>query len=188
MSELHTALYYLHVPELKQVCSRLNIKVQGKKAALIEQIVTFLKTGRTLSSDSLPHSSKAQKGIDYPLHPDGRMMHGAYKNDLRTRQFLKTLIGPHFHFTVYGLDFLKARWKAGQPPTYREFAHFWQQEYLNRKGKQSPLKQEWAYLTFMRRYAETHPHASRTEALSAWEAERAKQVQKVMRALSKLSS
>lgn len=89
---LDDALYYLHVAELKELCQKLSIPEQGKKAEIIHRILSFIKTGSTVISQGIPPESRARKGVVYELHPDTKMMYGAYKNDARTRLFLKILL------------------------------------------------------------------------------------------------
>jgi hypothetical protein len=181
VNDLNDALHYLKVEELKEVCLKLQITPRGKKAAMIADILK----GTNQTIQPLPSICKAQKGASYPLHPKTLMLNGAFKNDARTRAFFKSLIGPHFHYTVYGLDWLKNRWQQGNPPTYQEFAEFWQSEYLNRKGKKSPLKKEWAYLNFLRNCKRENPHLTKDQLLDRWESTRLAQVKKANRLLFK---
>ena len=180
---LRTALLYLHMAELRSLCTALSLNAKGVKNILIQHILTYVgdsEKQKTITNDqTIPVSSKARKGAQYPLLPTTLMVYGSYKNDLKSREFFKKLIGPHFHFTVFGLDWLKKRWLHGNPPTYAEFALFWQQEYQARKGKPGELKKEWAYMNFLREYGSTHPSASKQEAINAWKLYRQKQVQLV---------
>lgn len=73
-----------------------------------------------------------------------------------------------------------------KPPTYGEFAQFWQAEYCNRKGKEAPLKQEWAYMNFLRDYGLMHPEASKEEILSEWEKTRRQKVATVEMIMRKI--
>jgi len=181
--ELFDALHYMHVSELKEVCTQLNLPLQGKKGDLIHRIQTFVQTGQIVILKSLPDVSKAQKGVEYPLLPETLALYGSYKNDQRTRAFMKTLVGDHFHFTAFGQDWMKERWQAGNPPTYREFAEFWQAEYVRRQTKKASPKQEWAYLTFIQKYLAEHPQASKNTIVVEWEKVRTLKVNKAKRIL-----
>jgi hypothetical protein len=169
MNELNESLHYCKVQELKDICCTLHIPDKGKKPHLIATITSFIKSGTILTEKKIPAASCKQPGINYPLLPETRMVYGAFKNDLATRIFFKKLIGNHFYYTVFGLDWIKQQWMAGEPPTYAEFAAFWQREYLSRQGKVQDLKPEWAYLNFAREFKEKYPTASKTILLSAWE-------------------
>lgn len=106
-----------------------NLSTKGSKPQLIKKIFYFFETGKKLEEQKIPLISKIQKGAVPSLHPNSLMLHGAYKNDLKTRLFFKKIIGEHFHFTAFGIDWLKRRWLEGRPPTYQEFAEMWAFEF-----------------------------------------------------------
>lgn len=171
---LDDALHYLRVAELKDLCNNLKLPDQGTKAPLIKRIIHFVKTGM-ISTTPIPPISLAKKGLIYPLEPQTDILKGAYKNDLATRLFFKKLIGPHFHFTAFGIDWLNERWQAGNPPTYAEFASFWQKENLRRSKTKIAPKAEWAYINFLQKYAAHYPKSSPAEAKRAWFGEQTRQ-------------
>lgn len=170
-SELLENLLFLHVDELKGYCQRLNLSIKGKKLALVHKIMHFLQTGQKAETPQYPAISCA-KNKNITLCPDAKILKGSYKNDLKTRLFFRNLIGQHFNFTAFGIDWIEERWLAGDPPTYQEFADMWQHEYLSRKTHGSAPKQEWAYINFVQQHNLNHPNASREEILEAWKAER----------------
>jgi hypothetical protein len=107
---------------------------------------------------------------------------------LITRNFFKKLIGPHFHFTAFGIDWLNERWLDGNPPTYKEFADYWIQETAKRKIKKEKPKQEWAYINFLQQAQKDFPNDSKSTLLSKWEklrAEKAKFAQDILKSLIK---
>ncbi len=172
--QLRASLHYLHVRELKICCEKLNLSVKGKKIDFINKIVHFLKTGEKINLSGYPAISVAKDRNNGVLSPDALMLKGTYKNDLKTRLFFKEIIGQHFHFTAFGIDWLESRWMQGNPPTYQEFADMWSKEYESRKKYGSAPKAEWAYINFVKMYLNENPNASRNEILSSWETERAK--------------
>ncbi len=186
LDELKVCLQYFHVSELKNLCNQLKIPSNEKKPGLINQILSFIQTGASFPIRQYPAPSKARRGINYPIFPEALMLDGAFKNDAKTRNFFKGLIGSHFHYTVFGLDWLKEQWYQGTPPTYQEFADFWQSEYLARKDQRNALKDEWAYLNFARQFADEHPHASKKELLIEWKKMRDLQVQNAKKILEKI--
>ena|SRR5581483_10482568 len=183
---LEEALYYLHVEELKDILERLNLPTSGKKGEIILRILTFVKEGVITKKPAIPKASQAQAGTSYPLHPKTLILHGSYKNDAVTRQFMKTLIGEHFHFTAFGQDWIKERWLKAKPPTYADFAAFWQKEWDARKKRKKMPKQEWVFLNFIQRYMKEYPKAPQKEMTKAWEKERKAQVEKAYRIIQKL--
>lgn len=171
---LKKSLVFLHMGELREISRRLSLVDKGNKRAIILRILHFLSTGERLSVPKFPEASRAQRGKEYPLAPTTQMLKGSYKNDLKTRLFLKKLIGNHFHFTAFGIDWLNDRWMEGNPPTYQEFAHMWQGEHEKRKKMPAAPKEEWAYINFIQKTLQNSPELSRESVIDAWERERQK--------------
>ncbi len=188
LDQLNQNLYFLHISELKDICHRLNLPPAGRKLDLITRIMSFLRTGKVAVPPMMPEISKAKKGHEYPLTPKAKMLLGSYKNDLKTRKFMKTLVGEHFHFTAYGQDWLKVKWLAGEPPTYSDFAAYWQKEYERRKNRKAAPKLEWAYLNFAQQFRELHPKASVNEIGKAWEGEHSRRVKETTIILDRMLS
>src|SRR5579862_7586397 len=95
---LEDALYYMNMQELRQACEDLKLPPVGKKRDLIHRLLTFIQTGKIVKIKPIPDVSCAQKDREYPLIAKTLILHGAYKNDLKTRNFFKMLIGDYFHF------------------------------------------------------------------------------------------
>jgi len=130
--KLNCALFYLKVKELKNLCQRYSIEPHGEKIDLIKNIYQFVTTGKPTIAPVIPNISKAKKNILYSLNLETLILYGNFKNDLKTRIFFKSLIGNHFHYTAFGIDWIKKNWFAGTPPTYGEFAIYWQKEHTHR--------------------------------------------------------
>lgn len=160
LAPLEKSLLFLHVKELKSSAEKLGIAVAGNKGAMIEAIVHYVRTGKELPGLQIPKNSCALRGQVYKLSADARMLKGAYKNDLKTRLFFKSLIGEHFHFTAFGVDWIEECWLKGLPPTYQEFATMWQAEYERRKKVPATPKKEWAYINFVKALLKEQPTAS----------------------------
>lgn len=162
------SLTFLHVEELRQLAKKLSLADKGNKMEIILRILHFMETGEKLTVPKFPEVSCAKRGVVYPIEKKALMLKGAYKNDLKTRNFFKELIGDHFHFTAFGIDWLNERWMSGNPPTYEEFALMWQK----RKEMSAPPKEEWAYINFVQKFLASHPKAGRECINEAWEKER----------------
>lgn len=173
-NQLYPHLLFLHVGELRARCEDLELSDKGTKLDLINRIIHFVRTGEKSIPAKYPARSISKVKAAGKLTPDSLMLFGSYKNDLRTRLLFKELIGQHFHFTAFGIDWLKTRWMAGEPPTYQEFADMWSKEYALRKVQGSTPKEEWAFIIFVKQYLSEKPHASRDEVQKCWEAERLK--------------
>ena len=92
ITQLKKSLIYLKMKELQNICIQLNIPKQGKKLLLIDSIIQYLETGTIKKNPVIPKVSYAQKNKIYPLDPNTLIVKGAYKNDLKTRNFFKQLI------------------------------------------------------------------------------------------------
>ena len=166
--DLQKSLYFLHVGELREICLRLCIPEKGLKLRLIARIMHFIPTGEVIKEPKMPDISRAKRGEYYPLHPEALILKGAYKNDLKTRLFFKSLIGEHFHFTAFGIDWINERWMSGLPPSYQEFVDMWKAEGERRKKNPETPKVEWAYIHFTQDFLKANPEATRSEVIDAW--------------------
>ena len=169
INSLNNSLNYLHVAELKDICSKLLLSEKGKKGELILRVIRFIETGEKLVNLAFPKISCANPKQKYELSAEALMLKGAYKNDLKTRLFFKKYIGEYFHFTAFGIDWLNERWMQGNPPTHQEFANMWKSEYQRRKITPVTPKDEWAYINFVQDYYNKTPNAPRNEVMQAWE-------------------
>lgn len=183
---LKKSLNFLHVAELKDICAKLKLLEKGKKGELILRIIRFIETGEKLVNITFPKISSAKPGIAYELTEDALMLKGVYKNDLKTRLFFKKLIGEHFHFTAFGIDWLNDRWMNGNPPTYEEFANMWSEEKERRKISSAEPKEEWAYINFLQDYYKKNPSSLHDSATKAWEQTREKHKHLVEEMIKKL--
>ena len=177
---IYDDFYYLNMRELRGFCKKAALDFQGTKSELIAKLIYFIKTGKKMPNASIPAVSKAQHGKEYPLSPEALMVYGSYKNDACTRAFFKQLIGRHFHFTAFGIDWLKMRWLESSPPSYREFATMWSSEYEKRRNEKKQPKKEWAYLSFVQTFLVHNPQASKKEILERWHDVRAQKAKRVM--------
>lgn len=173
-SILKESLLYLHVHELKEIATRLALSDKGNKMTIVMRILHYLERGEKLTLPKFPEKSCAKRGQEYPLDKNTFMLKGSYRNDLKTRQFFKQLIGEYFHFTAFGIDWLNERWMEGNPPTYHEFAIMWQKEFQARQKSPVAPKEEWAYINFVKKHQLSSPNASKELVNKAWEDERLK--------------
>lgn len=183
---LSEALLFAKMAELQEMCALIYLPHAGTKNQLIDRIITFIDTGTILQPPRIPDISRAKAHAPQSLAPHALMLYGSYKNDLKTRTFFKQLIGPHFHFTAFGIDWLNDRWMAGAPPTYQEFADYWSAENDRRKKDPEDPKKEWRYIRFVQAMNTTHPDASSKEIMDAWKNEQANQAAHARRVIESL--
>ncbi len=182
------ALYYMKMAELKESCHMLALPTKGKKGELIKRMIIFIQTGKIITVPAIPSASRAKNHPPQPLAKDSLMLHGSYKNDAQTRALFKQLIGSHFHFTAFGIDWLNDRWQKGNPPTYQEFAHYWHEEMKQRTKVKASPKQEWALINFLQKATQSHPTASQAILMAAWKKLRAEKAALAQKIIAKLSA
>lgn len=180
LNTLRESLLFLHVAELRALATQLGIPETGNKRVLIMRVLHFLTTGEIITQPPYPKASCAPRGKQHSLESNALMLKGAYKNDLNTRLFFKKLIGEHFHFTAFGIDWLEECWQAGNPPSYAEFASMWQHEYERRKRNPAAPKEEWAYINFTQHYLLQNPQASLSAIRNAWQKKREEEKAQVL--------
>jgi len=173
INDFSDALHYMKMTELRASCFKLSLPATGKKAEIITRIISFVTTGNITANKTMPASSLAKNYQPQPLRKESLMLYGSYKNDAITRALFKHIIGLHFHFTAFGIDWLNERWFAGKPPTYQEFADYWVKETARRKTTPSKPKQEWAYLSFLQRATQQKADMPKQELMVAWKKLRA---------------
>jgi len=117
-SSLKDHLNFLHVSELRELAQKLQLADKGRKNELVTRITHFVSAGEKLESQKFPPVSRAKLGAAYELTPEAPILKGSYKNDLKTRLFFKQLIGRHFYFTVFGIDWINECWMSGSQECY----------------------------------------------------------------------
>lgn len=173
--QLYQGLHYLHMDELRSLADTFQLATKGTKKQLINRLFARVKGTLPPKEPVIPSVSCAKKGGQYPVAPDTLMLYGAYKNSHEQRALFKQLVGDHFHFTAYGVDWLKEQWAAGKPPTYQQFADYWQNQYVERSTGASESKEEWAYIKFLQEYSLLHSDATAYEMKQAWHVQRSAQ-------------
>lgn len=165
---LNETIWFMKVAELRKCCAMLGIPDTGQKGKMVDRIISYAKTGVVKKNKIIPDISKSKGKPKQLLKPTSLMLHSEYKNDLKTRIFFKSLIGSHFHFTAFGIDWLNERWQDGNPPTYKEFADYWINETEKRKLKKPKPKKEWAYINFLQNYKKENPGSSKDDSIRDW--------------------
>lgn len=183
---LQDTLLYMKMAELRHACGMLGLPDKGKKTLLIDRILTRIKTGDIVTSPKVPSKSLARNHPVQQLNTSSLMLYGEYKNDAKTREFFKALIGPHFHFTAFGIDWLNERWLAGNPPTYQEYADFWVKETARRKKEGAKPKDEWMFIRFMQMMEKEYPDLAQEQVLDAWKTLQAQKKQEAFQLLNKV--
>jgi hypothetical protein len=145
LDDFHNFYWYLN--ELVTFCRQHGLSTAGQKQDIVARIESFLKTGKAAKAP------KARKPTERrgPITKRTRVTE-AFKSDDETREFFKSVIGPHFHFTAQMQQWRKDKQRAGVPITYGDLVREWLDEKERRKDKKyrSPLQRTWEYNRFVR--------------------------------------
>ncbi|MEL6224163.1 MAG: SAP domain-containing protein [Cyanobacteria bacterium J06627_8] len=183
--QLAESIYYLKLDELRLICQSLSLPERGAKGMLVKRVLNAVGV---VSEDVRAISAGREikfPGYRGPLKPEQYILPGHYTNGSRMRTKLKTLIGEHFHFTNYGMEWIRERWRTKQYPTFEEFATFWQQEYERRQsGGEFESLATNARVRFFR--ALEGKGLTRNQLEAAWQAERLRHV-KLVSSILKIS-
>lgn len=134
-ASLATAIYYCKRAELIALCQYHHLSVTGTKQVLINRLLTDCGITDTAPKPVPPDiSAIAETGPAHALSPVAYILPNHYTNGRKTRERFQQLIGKHFRFTSYGMDWIRACWAAGRYPRYEEFAAYWQGEYERRQA------------------------------------------------------
>lgn len=178
LSLLDDAIYYLKVPELEYYITTLGIAAGPRKESMIAALLQF--AGRSPAPTDRPAaeppglSAEARRTLQTRFAPQTHIVPGHYTNGPASRARFKQLIGPHFSFTSYGMEWIRRQWAAGSCPTYQDFATFWQTEFERRKaGGAYTSKKTLQRVQFFRKMG--GKGLSKIELERAWSAERERQ-------------
>jgi len=180
------ALNYFLEAELVQLSLQLGLPATGLRHEIIERIYRLITTPTTASRRALPPISLAQEGATYPLNKKTLIVKGGYNTNAATKNFLKRLAGDDFYFSPASQDWIALRWQQGKPPTYEEFARYWQSEKVQKEQVKSAPPEDWAYETFKQQFMIKNGAATQEELADAWQKLRNKQVALVAEVLVKL--
>ncbi len=166
------SIYFLKVPELKQLLTDAGLKPSGSKQTMINSLIAYAKgDSNRPSAPQLSDGERALRQQANQYDPTVFIVPGVYTNNRKSRELFHTLIGHHFSFTTFGMDWIKDRWAEGTCPTYQAFAEFWQEEYMRRKNKGAfKSKQTLQRVQFFR--AMKDRNLSKGELEDAWTRER----------------
>lgn len=188
LQALESAIYFLKVTELKQLCESHALCAKGSKQDLINTLLCFAKGEGAATLNAIQSSAEKSLRANADNFDESiYMVPGKYRNNRASRTILTELIGRHFTFTAYGMDWVKAEWHAGRCPSYLEFADYWQTEYERRKARGDfASKQTLQRVNFFRTMKEKN--LSREALEAAWAKKRAEQAAIALSLFEKLQS
>ena len=175
LKRLESAIYFLKVTELKQICEKFNQCNRGSKQDLINTLLAYARGDKNYSTNKqLSEAEKTLRANADRYDSSVYIVPGVYTNNKVSRTVLIDLIGRHFTFTSYGMNWIKAQWHSGHCPSYLEFADYWQAEYQKRKNRDDfASKQTLQRVNLFREMK--GENLSKQELEKAWAIERTKQ-------------
>lgn len=161
--------YWLKV-ELTKFCKENGLSGSGGKIEISNRIIEYLKTGKVSKTETIkkrklikatePISKKTIIGIE----------HRSYKEK---KEFLKSIIGNQFHFTIHLLDYFK---KNAGKKTYSDLINEWHKEQELKKDPnfEKEIAPQFEYNTYIRDFSKDNPNKTRNEAIEYWKIKKSK--------------
>ncbi|PID28066.1 MAG: cytoplasmic protein [Candidatus Cloacimonadota bacterium] len=156
--------FYWLKEELVKFCRKNGISYVGGKIEITDRIIEYLETGKirkpkTTIQKKLPKPTKLLTletiiGVDYR----------SYKEK---KEFLQSIIGKQFHFTIHLLEFFKQN--IGKK-TYGDLVDEW---YNEQKLKSDPnfvkeIAPQFEYNSYIRDFMKANPNMTKKDAIKYW--------------------
>lgn len=157
--------FYWWKDELTRFCVEHGIPAGGRKLEIRDRVEFLLRTGR-IEAPAPKRTSRAGRDSDGELTLDTPVVN--FKSDQKTREFFKSVIGPHFHFTAHLNQF-----RAGRADlTYGDLVREWEADRERRKRKDfaPPIMNSCEYNQYIRDFFADPRNKGRpfTEAVASW--------------------
>lgn len=182
---IETAIYFLKVPELSNLCELAGHKPAASKQKMIDTLLTKVCGIKSESKTYKKWKQSEIKSIRAKYDETKYILPGAYSNNRTMKERFKKSIGKHFSFTSFGMDWIREQWERNQFPTFEQFELFWQQEYKRRKYSDDfSSAKTLQRVNFFRKMKDKEMNKDELEA--AWAKERARQSQFAISAIERL--
>jgi len=161
--------YWLKV-ELVEFCREIGISSSGGKIEIANRISEYLETGKVPEK-----ASKKQPKLPKPIQEITRntILGIEYRTYKEKKEFLKSVIGNHFHFTIHLLDYFKEN--AGKK-TYEDLIKEWYKEQELRKDPNfvKEITPQFEYNIYIRDFMKDNSNKTRNDAIKYWKIKKAK--------------
>lgn len=162
--------FYWLKKELAIFCKEIGIISVGGKIDIANRIEEYLKTGKIIKKDT--KATKKQK-LPKPIKPITKdtIVGTEYRTYKEKKEFLQSIIGKHFHFTVHLLDWFK---KNTSKKTYKDFVNEWHKEQKLKKDPnyKKEIAPQFEYNTYIRDFLNDNPDKTKREAIEHWKIKR----------------
>ncbi len=156
--------FYWLKDELIKFCRKNGISCVGGKIEITNRIIEYLETGKITKPNA-----KRQKKLPKPTKPLTleTIIGVDYRSYKEKKEFLQSIIGKQFHFTIHLLDFFKQN--AGKK-TYGDIVAEWHKE---QKLKSAPnfvkeIAPQFEYNQYIRDFTKANPNMTRKDAIKYW--------------------
>ncbi len=140
------------------------VKRRIDKIEITNRIIEYLETGKITT----PKTTR-QKKLPKPTNPLTleTIIGVDYRTYKEKKEFLQSIIGEQFHFTIHLLDFFKQN--AGKK-TYGDIVAEWHKE---QKLKSAPnfvkdIAPQFEYNKYIRDFMKANPNMTRKDAIKYW--------------------
>ncbi|MCD4756590.1 SAP domain-containing protein [bacterium] len=156
--------YWLKV-ELVDFCREIGISGSGGKIEIAGRIEKYLKTGKIENKKS-KNGGKKRGNIQKTPENINEVIPDNYTSSQLFREYFKSIIGQHFHFTAY----MKKYMETHPGITFKEYVNEWQAEYERRKNKNyhPKIMKSCEYNQYIRDFFKDNPNKTRNEAIKYW--------------------
>ncbi|SLM49937.1 conserved protein of unknown function [Nitrospira japonica] len=152
IDEFRAFYWYLH--ELVEFCRNNGLPTGGQKLAVVSRIERFIRSGKRTG---LAESTSIKRRVSTAPRELSilTVVGNDFKCDVTARNFFKSVIGEHFHFTAHVNRFRRERLRRGIRTTYGDLAREWLAEHERRKDPRykSKIERSWQYNQFVRDFA-----------------------------------
>ncbi len=161
--------YWLKV-ELVDFCRKIGISSSGGKNEIANRISEYLETGKTTKKTTIKKTKLPKATQPITKHT---ILGIEYRTYQEKKEFLQSVIGKQFHFTVHLLDYFK---KNASKKTYSDLINEW---YKEQKLKKDPnfvkeIAPQFEYNTYIRDFMKANPNKTRNDAIKYWKIKKSK--------------
>jgi hypothetical protein len=160
--------YYWLKQELIDFCRLHQLKATGSKLEMTSRIVHWLQTGQVPVE---PVASKRRDTTPSLVAMDALITEN-YTSGEDVRAFFKSVIGPHFRFTVGFMKFCK----ENPTKTFGDAVRYWEDEHQGKRDNlgRSEIAPQFEYNQYIRDFRADNPGTTLKEAIACWKEKRSK--------------
>ncbi|MCD4720156.1 MAG: SAP domain-containing protein [Desulfobacula sp.] len=157
--------WYWYKKELVEFCKQNKLKTTGRKPELTTRIAYFLKTGHAPKESNIK-SLKTKNSIQVLPNSMNNPIPENYTSSELYRKYFKSIIGNHFHFTAYMMQYIKAT----PGITFKQYINEWKKEHERRKEKnyKPDIMKSCEYNQYIRNFFEKNKNLSLKDAIKCW--------------------